>query len=300
MPRLFRRPLKSLLSFGFVAGAIFSAFVGKAIGQEPPKPKTVQTIIKVTVPDKDAELIIEKIATNNKYKKLVREFTTPPLEAGKKFSYDFSVKWRPNNYTVITREQTVTFLAGEDITIDLSKDSPDGKVKAVIRFVPTPDDIVEEMVKLAKITKDDVVFEPGCGKSAMLIAALKAGAKKGVGIDIDPERVKESKEEVKKAGLVDKIDIREGDALEQPDYGSASVIMLYMGDEFNSFIRPTLLRDLKVGSRIVSHRFTFEKKDWTPDETKKITGVDGLEYEVHIWIVTEDAKKLYGAPAKKN
>lgn len=256
-------------------------------------PKGVKSKIKVTVPQDDSELLIENKAT--KTTGLTRDYDTPELEAGKRYEYTFTARWRPNNYTVMTRPRTVQFTAGDEVVVDLTKDTD--KDKAEIRYVPTPDDIVDEMVKLAKITKDDVVFEPGCGDGRIVIAGVKAGAKKGVGIDLDKERVKESKAAVKTSNLVDKIDIREGDALEVKDYADATVVMLYMGEEFNLLIRPTLLRELKVGTRIVSHRFPM--KDWKPDETKKVVGQDGLDYEVHIWKVTEDAKKKYAGMAKK-
>lgn len=291
MHRLFRVTFRSLLGVGLIFGAFFTS----SFAQD--KPKSVKSKIKVTVPQDKAELKIDGKATTTTG--LERGFDTPELEAGKKYKYDFLVSWRPNNYTVITRERTVEFVAGDDLIVDLSKESPDKTDRAEIRFVPTPDDIIDEMVKLADIKKDDVVFEPGCGKAHMLVAAVKAGAKKGVGIDLDKKLVADSKETVKAAGLVDKIEIREGDALDQPDYSEATVVMLYMGDEFNSLIRPILLRELKVGARIVSHRFTFEKKDWKPDETKMVTGIDGDEYQIHIWKVTEEAKKKYAAPPKK-
>ena len=257
------------------------------------QPKTVKSKIKVSVPSEDSELLIESKPT--KTTGLTREYDTPELEAGKRYEYTFTARWRPNNYTVMTRPRTVQFTAGDEVAVDLTKDTD--KDKAEIRYVPTPDDIVDEMIKLAKVTKDDVVFEPGCGDGRIVVASVKAGAKKGVGIDLDKERVKESKAAVKAASLVDKIEIREGDALEVKDYADATVVMLYMGEEFNQLIRPTLLRDLKIGSRIVSHRFPM--KDWKPDDTKKVTGQDGLDYEVHIWKVTEDAKKKYAAPGKK-
>jgi len=257
------------------------------------QPTTVKSKIKVIVPQDDSELLIENKAT--KTTGLTREYDTPELEAGKRYEYTFTARWRPNNYTVMTRPRTVQFTAGEDVVVDLTKDTD--KDKAEIRYLPTPEDIVDEMVKLAKITKDDVVFEPGCGDGRIVIAAVKAGAKKGVGIDLDKERVKESKAAVKAANLVDKIEIREGDALEVKDYSDATAVLLYMGEEFNVLVRPTLLRDLKLGTRIVSHRFPM--KDWKPDDTKKVVGQDGLDYEIHIWKVTEDAKKKYAAPEKK-
>lgn len=286
---MFRTPLAHfglvLLALAFAVPQIRSA--PAQTQTQPSAPKT-KSKIKVAVPTDDSELLIENKAT--KTTGVAREFESPDLETGKRYEYTFLARWRPNNYTVMTRPRTVQFVAGDAVTIDLTVDTE--KDKAEIRYVPTPDDIVDEMIKLAKVTKDDVVFEPGCGDGRIVVASVKAGAKKGVGIDLDKERVKESKAAAKAAGLVDKIEIREGDALEVKDYADATVVMLYMGDEFNLLIRPTLLRDLKVGARIVSHRFIM--KDWKPDETKKIVGQDGLNYEVHIWKVTEEAKGKFG------
>ncbi len=285
MHRLTRSRFWTILGTG-----LFAAFAAGPLSTPASaiQPKTVKSKIKVSVPSEDSELLIESKPT--KTTGLTREYDTPELEAGKRYEYTFTARWRPNNYTVMTRPRTVQFTAGDEVAVDLTKDTD--KDKAEIRYVPTPDDIVDEMIKLAKVTKDDVVFEPGCGDGRIVVASVKAGAKKGVGIDLDKDRVKESKAAVKAASLVDKIEIREGDALEVKDYADATVVMLYMGEEFNQLIRPTLLRDLKVGSRIVSHRFPM--KDWKPDDTKKVTGQDGLDYEVHIWKVTEDAKKKFG------
>ena len=277
----------------FGAGLLALAFAASpgASAQAPP----VKSKIKVTVPQDDAELLIESKAT--KTTGLTREYDTPPLEAGKRYEYTFLARWRPNNYTVMTRPRTVQFTAGEDVVVDLAKELPGGKDRAEVRYLATPEDIVDEMIKVAKVTKEDVVFEPGCGDGRILVAAVKAGAKKGVGIELDKERVKEAKGIVKTANLTDRIEIREGDALEAKDFTDATLVVLYMGEQFNLLIRPALLRDLKVGSRIVSHRFLMN--DWKPDETKKVVGQDGMDYEVHLWKVTDEAKKKYAAPAKK-
>jgi precorrin-6B methylase 2 len=181
----------------------------------------------------------------------------------------------------------VVFKAAGEVLVDLTKD--DDKDKAVIRYVPTPDDITAEMIKLAKISKEDIVFEPGCGDSRITIAAVKAGAKRGVGVDLDPERITESKANIKAAKLEDKIDVRLGDALDIKDFDQATVVFLYMGNEFNMLIRPVLWKQLKVGTRIVSHRFTMG--DWKPEKTITITGQDGDEYELHLWTITEEVKK---------
>ena len=258
-----------------------------AVAQDA-KPKQVQSKLTVTVPEDDAELTIEGQKTSATG--VSRKFDTPPLEAGKKYIYQFEVKWRPNNYTTLTRPRTVEFTAGEAVAVDLTKDTD--KDKAVIRYVPTPDDIVQEMLKLAKITPDDVVFEPGCGDARIVSAAVKAGAKKGVGIDLDPDRITDAKETVKKVGVEAKVELRLGDALDIKDLDTATVVMLYMGNEFDLLIRPNLWKQLKVGSRVVSHRFLMG--DWKPDQTKTVTGADGDEYLVHLWTVTEEVKKRAG------
>lgn len=249
------------------------------------KPKQVQSKLTVKVPEADADLTIEGQKTQATGG--TRVFDTPPLEAGKKFIYRFEVTWRPNNYTTLTRGQTVEFTAGDAVSVDLTKDTPTDK--AVIRYVPTPEDIVQKMLEVAKITKDDVVFEPGCGDARILTAAVKAGAKRAVGIDLDPERITEAKETVKKAGVEAKVELRQGDALDIKDMDQASVVFLYMGDAFDLLIRPNLWRQLKVGSRVVSHRFLMG--DWKPEKTITVTGADGDEYLVHLWTITEEVKK---------
>jgi ribosomal protein L11 methylase PrmA len=138
------------------------------------------------------------------------------------------------------------------------------------------------MIKLAGIGKDDVVYDLGCGDGRMVIAAVKqGGAKKGIGVDIDPQRVKEAKENVQKEGVADKVEIREGDALKVKDLSDATVVLLYMGNEFDLLLRPILEKQLKPGARIVSHRFTMG--DWKPEKTETLTGKDGDRYLIHLW-----------------
>jgi hypothetical protein len=160
--------------------------------------------------------------------------------------------------------------------------------KAVVRWVPTPDDIVEEMMKLGSIKKGDIVYEPGPGDGRMLIAAVKKGADKGVGIELDPKKAEEARENIKKAKLEKQITIIEGDALKDRDYSEATVILLYMGNEFNNLLRPILEKQLKPGTRIVSHRFVLG--DWAPDKTITVTGEDGDEYKLHLWTVKDKGK----------
>jgi hypothetical protein len=149
--------------------------------------------------------------------------------------------------------------------------------------------VVEENIRLAGVRQSDVDYERGCCDARITIAAVKGGARRGVGIDIDPERVADSRERVKKAGLEARVEIRLGDALDIQDLSAATVVFLYMGDHFNLLIRPTLWKDLRVGARVVSHRFTMG--DWKPDKTVSVSSLDGVTYELHLWTVTDELKR---------
>ncbi len=236
--------------------------------------------ITVTVPNDETELVVDGKTIPGTG--ATRSFTTAPLDRGASYKYTFTATWNPNTYTTMTRSRVVSFRAGDPVTVDLTVSDPTDRVRVI--YVPTPDEIAQEMIRLAGVTPQDVVFEPGCGDARITIAAVKAGAKRGVGIDIDSARVDESRAGVKAAGLSDKIEIRLGDALEIPDLSEASVVFLYMGDHFNLLIRPKLWKQLKVGTRIVSHR--FKMGDWEPDKTVTVDG-----YELHLWTITAELKK---------
>ena len=290
-----------IVALSIVAGLQGAAAVGIVLAQAPatkapsqPGSPTrvsqrvgveVRTRLTINVPHQETELSIEgkPIAGSGQS----RDFQTPPLEAGKMFEYTFSIKWRPNNYTEITRSRKVRFKAGVTSVVDLTKEDPHDRAK--IRFVPTPEDVVSAMITLAGVNANDVVYEPGCGDARITIAAVRSGAKRGVGIDIDPERVEESRANVKRAGLGSRIDIRLGDALDIKDLGEASVVFLYMGNEFDMLLRPHLWRQLKVGTRVVSHRFLMG--DWKPDKTVSMSGQDESEYQLHLWTITKEVKE---------
>jgi uncharacterized protein (TIGR03000 family) len=264
---------------------------GAAFTQEKTEKKSAT--IKIVLPEslyKPAEVRIENVLTKQTGSE--RTFQTPPLDVGKTYTYKIEATIEPNNYTKIIRTREITFKAGEELTVDLRKKDAKIPDDVRIRYVPTPDDIAEEMGKLAKITKDDIVYDCGCGAGALIITAVKKfNAKKAVGIDIDPIRVKEAKEAVAAAGLQEKIEIREGNALKQDakSIGEATVIMTYMGDELNIRFRPILWENLKPGARIVSHRFIFG--DWKPDKTITVKGADGDEYVLHVWTITGKEKE---------
>lgn len=197
--------------------------------------------------------------------------------------------WEPNGYTKIVRKRTVE--VKDTVEVNLSVSDPKMKDDITVIYVPTPDDVVEEMCKLGKVTKDDVVYDLGCGDGRMVITAVKKfGAKRGVGVDIDPERVKDSKENAKKAGVEDKVEFRKGDVLKIDDLPDATVVLLYMGEDINLRLRPILKSKLKPGSRVVSHRFTMG--DWEPTRTIVYRGQapNNYDYTLLLWVIGDEKK----------
>jgi uncharacterized protein (TIGR03000 family) len=254
---------------------------------DEPKGEAKTVSLKVLLPQANAKLTIEGQLSRQTGD--TRTFRSPPLKPGVKYVYTLSAEWEPNNYTKITRTVRKNVTAGESVEIDMRKEDPNRPDDILVRWVPTPDDIVQEMIKLANITKDDVVYDLGCGDGRIVIAAVQAGAKRGVGIDIDPQKIRESKFNAKRVGVEDKVEFREQDVLKIPDLSEANVVMLYMGEELNHQLRPILQKTLKTGSRVVSHRFTMGP-EWKPDKTETLKGKDGDTYLVHLWTITETKK----------
>jgi len=251
--------------------------------------KEQPAIIKVLLPEekyKETVLTIEGQAT--KATGTERTFMTPNLKPGKVYTYKLEALIEPNNYTKITRTHEIEFKAGDTVTVDMRvKDDKTDKI--VVRWVPTPDDIVDKMCEMAKVGKNDVIYDPGCGDAVMLIRPIKLfGAKRGIGIDIDPVMIEKAKEKAKKEGVADKVIVRLGDILNEKDMEDvkeASVVLVYIGDDLGARMSPVLQKVLKPGTRIVSHRFSLG--DWKPDKSETVKGVDGEEYVLHYWIVKE-------------
>jgi uncharacterized protein (TIGR03000 family) len=250
-------------------------------------PAAVTASMTITLPADDGELEIDGKTVPGSGGS--RTYETPPLAPNRSYQYRVIAKWAPNTYTKMTRTKVVSVRAGERVAIDMSVGDPTDRVTVI--YVPTPESIVAKMIELAGITANDVTYEPGVGDARITIAAVKAGARRGVGIDLDPERVKESLRNVQAAGLSDRIDIRLGDALEQPDLGSMTVVLLYMGDHFNMLIRPYLWKQLPIGARVVSHRFLMG--DWKPDRSVTIGEEFSFPYEVHLWTIKPEHKRQH-------
>jgi SAM-dependent methyltransferase len=159
--------------------------------------------------------------------------------------------------------------------------SQDLESKKIVPFVPSPQEVVDKMIELADVQKDDVVYDLGSGDGRIVITAAKKGAK-AVGFDIDPQLVKESRENIRKAGVEDRAEIRNQDIL-TVDLSPASVVTMYLLPDVNLKLKPNLLRQLKPGSRVVSH--AFDMGDWKPDKTERVNG-----RTVYLWTIPAKAR----------
>jgi SAM-dependent methyltransferase len=143
-------------------------------------------------------------------------------------------------------------------------------------FVPTRELVIEAMLNAAKVGPNDVVYDLGCGDGRIVVAAAKRGAR-AVGIDIDPERIKEANANAAQNGVTGKVQFRQEDLFEA-DIREATVVTLYLLPSLNVKLRPRLMEQLKPGTRIVSH--DFDMGDWAPEET---IAVDGKT--VYLWTI---------------
>lgn len=146
-----------------------------------------------------------------------------------------------------------------------------------VPYVPTPQPVVEQMLKLAKVNKDSVVYDLGSGDGRIIITAAKKYGARGIGVDIDPERIAESRENASREGVQDKVKFIEGNLFEL-DLRPATAVTLYLLPEVNVKLRPKLLKDLRPGTPIVSH--SFDMGDWAPEKTMTVQGAT-----IYLWHV---------------
>ena len=148
-------------------------------------------------------------------------------------------------------------------------------------FVPSDLEVVTAMLELANVGPDDVVYDLGCGDGRIVIAAASRYGARGVGVDLDPERIREAQDNAARAGVTDKVTFLVQD-LFATDVRPATVVALYLGTALNVRLRPKLLRELQPGSRVVSN--DFDMRDWPPERTVEVPG-DIFDHRVFLWTI---------------
>jgi cyclopropane fatty-acyl-phospholipid synthase-like methyltransferase len=174
---------------------------------------------------------------------------------------------------------------GASVTIAWAQSSPaqteDLESKKIVPFVPTPQEVVDKMIELAGVKKGDTVYDLGSGDGRIVITAAKKGAR-AVGFEVDGDLIKESRENIRKAGVQNLAEIRQQDIL-TVDLSAASVVTMYLLPDVNLKLKPNLLSQLKPGSRVVSH--AFDMGDWQPDKTERVNG-----RTVYLWTIPAKAR----------
>jgi SAM-dependent methyltransferase len=142
-------------------------------------------------------------------------------------------------------------------------------------YVPTNPEVVDAMLTMAKVTKDDVVYDLGCGDGRIVVAAARAYGARAIGIDIDPQRIAEANANAKTAAVEGRVKFILGDLFEQ-DFKEATVVTLYLLNTLNLKLRPKLWKELKPGTRVVSH--AFDMGDWQPEQKQDVGGTT-----IYLW-----------------
>ena len=150
-----------------------------------------------------------------------------------------------------------------------------------VRYEPSAPEVVQAMLQLARVRAGDVVIDLGCGDGRIVIAAVRQLDARGVCVDIDPQRIAESRMNARQAGVIDRIQFLNQD-LFTTALGDATVVMLFLSPDVNLRLRPKLLRELKPGTRVISHWHNMG--DWQPQQTLGIRS-DGRERPIYLWTI---------------
>ena len=147
-----------------------------------------------------------------------------------------------------------------------------------IHYVPTSGTVVRAMLKLARVTADDVVYDLGSGDGRIVIEAARLYGARGVGVELDADLIKQSLKNAERAGVADKVRFVQGD-LFKTDLTDATVVTLFLSQTTNARLQPKLQRELKPGARVVSHRFEMPR-DWKPDQDISVQGT-----HIRLWTI---------------
>ncbi len=178
--------------------------------------------------------------------------------------------------------QRRTLLAGSLLLPTLSH-AQDAQRSLDVHYVPTPQPVVDRMLELAGLQRGETLYDLGCGDGRIVVTAAKRYGARGVGIDLDPQRIREARTNARREN-VKNVAFRVGD-LFQADLSSANVVTLYLLASLNQRLRPQLWRQLKVGSRVVSHAFNMGS-EWPPEQTERVDNS-----MIYVWTVTQKNKE---------
>jgi SAM-dependent methyltransferase len=172
----------------------------------------------------------------------------------------------------------------ETRTALLHADDRDWDSPHIAPFVTTPHEVVSRMLELAEIKKGDVLYDLGSGDGRIVVAAAKKFGIRAVGFEIDPGLVKDSRQLIKQAGLEELVEIREQD-IRTVDFSPASVVTMHLYPAANLRLRPVLMRELKPGSRVISHDFGMGS--WKPDRVERLQDIGGLSRTIYRWRIVD-------------
>jgi tRNA A58 N-methylase Trm61 len=156
-----------------------------------------------------------------------------------------------------------------------------------VPYVPTDESVVMKMLEMAKVTKNDLVYDLGSGDGRIVITAAQRFGARGVGIDIDPDRIKEAEENARRAGVTDRVRFILGDIF-TADIKTATVVTMYLLPDVNLKLRPKLLSELKPGTRLVSHN--YDMGDWQPAQ-HAVVKVGPTDHQVYFWVIPPPGAK---------
>ena len=171
------------------------------------------------------------------------------------------------------------FGKGREVRLARAQES-DTESKKIVPFVPTPQDVVERMLELVQVKKGDVVYDLGSGDGRIVITAAKKYGVKAVGFEIDPELVRQSRESIKKEKVENLAEIRQQD-IRTVDLSPATVVTMYLLPDVNLMLRPNLWKQLKPGSRLVSH--DFDMGDWKAEKVLPVKDSSGWDHTLYFW-----------------
>jgi uncharacterized protein (TIGR03000 family) len=269
---MFRNVRLFILSVAWLGLALLAPVVANQETKNA-KPATIRLYVPA-----DAQIVFDGYKTEQTG--TVRRFISPPLLPGQTYKYDLKASWKADGKEVVQTKE-VRIQAGQETTLDLRQDdrTPD------VIYVPTPQPVVDKMLELADVKKGDVVYDLGCGDGRIVVTAAKKYKTKSFGYDIDPQRVKESLENVKNNKVEDLVTIKKQDIFTL-DLKDANVVTLYLLPELNVKLMPQLEK-LKPGSRIVSH--DFDMRGAKPKKTVRVEATDDRgnkrEHTIYLWEV---------------